>query len=486
MKTQLCCFAVCIATALFSDACSATAASIWVHNGSEISLVASGNNRKLYYEKPRPTLAAQGVTRGTLLFDGRRNGNSYAGKAYVFSLGCPAVPYEVSGQVSSDERTINLAGRAPIRNKQCDVEGYRDDVLTFAFVEVQGPGEGLSFCAYRNAIVPCTRLTNPGGQAAALGLDYQFAKAVPLWPNQALFGSAVETTMFKGEDNEYYNRTVTGVSRDSLISKKPLTSEPFDATFVDVGLAESRGRGAVWTKYNSKLVAIEDTFRGAEVFEFWSKATSRGAICGSEIKPTDDDEFPFRACAFARKTSSSNSSLIEYCAFRENTDSQVKDAPLCINVASEKGGKRRVLSTWYSRHDVSGGAGGESEIKCEIPHQKVETVSALLQSFLESYLGQSSRVSKRQNFSRFDASGSRIAEPEEKLFVRTFLRGSVVDEAIFMSTSFTVCAQPSDDITDYREPGEAVGNRIRNRFLSLLVRTARKLEPNAKCEYGTW
>jgi hypothetical protein len=42
------------------------------------------------------------------------------------------------------------------------------------------------------------------------------------------------------------------------------------------------------------------------------------------------------------------------------------------------------------------------------------------------------------------------------------------------------------DITDYREPSEALGDRIKNRFLSLLAKTVRELEPKAKREYGAW
>ena len=105
---------------------------LWNHNGSTVRLVASGATRKFYYESPRDGLAAVGVAKGTLLFSGAKNGNRYAGTAYVFSR-CGAQPYEVSGQVSDDQRQVTLHGRAPIVDSSCQIAGYRSDPLVFNF-----------------------------------------------------------------------------------------------------------------------------------------------------------------------------------------------------------------------------------------------------------------------------------------------------------------------------------------------------------------
>ena len=71
--------------------------SIWTHNGSTVRWVSSGQDRWLYYLKPRPGLIAIGVEPDTLLFQGHRIGNILAGTAYVFSENCPPTPYPVEG-----------------------------------------------------------------------------------------------------------------------------------------------------------------------------------------------------------------------------------------------------------------------------------------------------------------------------------------------------------------------------------------------------
>ena len=69
----------------------AHADSCWNHNGSLMRLKANGNARAFYYENPRSVLANAGVVRGTLLFDGAKNGNRYDGTARRFSTRCPSV-----------------------------------------------------------------------------------------------------------------------------------------------------------------------------------------------------------------------------------------------------------------------------------------------------------------------------------------------------------------------------------------------------------
>ena len=109
---------------------SAHAASLWEHNGSTVYLESSGSSRKFYYEAPRAGLS---VKRGTLLFNGVKNGDQYSGTAYVFSKECGPIGYSVSGTVSTDQRSVTMIGKAPRRDANCRVVGYRDDELVFTF-----------------------------------------------------------------------------------------------------------------------------------------------------------------------------------------------------------------------------------------------------------------------------------------------------------------------------------------------------------------
>jgi hypothetical protein len=107
--------------------------SLWSHNGSTLYLIADQDKRAFHYSLPRPEIAAQGVQRGTLLFDGRRAGTRYEGTARHFSKKCGIRTYQVSGVVES-ERRIVLIGRATrIDFDTCDfVENFTDN-LQFDF-----------------------------------------------------------------------------------------------------------------------------------------------------------------------------------------------------------------------------------------------------------------------------------------------------------------------------------------------------------------
>jgi hypothetical protein len=107
------------------------APSTWDHNGSQVSLSATGARRQFHYQAPVASLLGLGVQPGTLLFDGRRDGNQYSGTAYVFSKVCGPRAYAVTGPVSPEERTVTMYGKAPIVNSNCRVVKHRDDVLVF-------------------------------------------------------------------------------------------------------------------------------------------------------------------------------------------------------------------------------------------------------------------------------------------------------------------------------------------------------------------
>ncbi|WP_350334449.1 hypothetical protein [Coralliovum pocilloporae] len=115
---------------------SAQADSCWNHNGSLMRLVAQGNQRWMYYENPKAVLRRAGVRRGTLLFNGYKNGNYYVGTARRFSKYCPGTPleYQVEGPVRSDQLQVTVYGTYQVY-RQCRATGrYRDDRLVFTYV----------------------------------------------------------------------------------------------------------------------------------------------------------------------------------------------------------------------------------------------------------------------------------------------------------------------------------------------------------------
>jgi hypothetical protein len=108
--------------------------SLWEHNGSIMRLVADGDTRKFFYQTPRQGMINEGVMEGTPLFDGVRNGDTYSGTAFVFRRQCGSFPFEVSGTVSADERTVTMTGDAPRIAGNCSIGGHVSDTLVFRLV----------------------------------------------------------------------------------------------------------------------------------------------------------------------------------------------------------------------------------------------------------------------------------------------------------------------------------------------------------------
>lgn len=126
-------FLICSLSVLF--ACNAFADSYWNHNGSIMRLSSSGNHRIFSYEIPSNKMLKTGVSKGTMLFDGRRIGNKYAGIAKVFSEYCVnPLSYQVSGYVVN-ERKVVLSGTREIYAENCIATGrYTTDSLEFNYV----------------------------------------------------------------------------------------------------------------------------------------------------------------------------------------------------------------------------------------------------------------------------------------------------------------------------------------------------------------
>ncbi|WP_209011781.1 hypothetical protein [Roseibium aggregatum] len=121
------------AATVFSTAASAD--SCWTHNGSLMRLQAQGNQRWLSYEVPRPQLRAGGVQRGTLLFNGVKQGNWYRGTARVFSKYCPGTPleYAVEGPVRSDQLQVTVRGTREVYDHCRPTGRYTTDTLVFTY-----------------------------------------------------------------------------------------------------------------------------------------------------------------------------------------------------------------------------------------------------------------------------------------------------------------------------------------------------------------
>ena len=108
--------------------------SAWQHNNSQMKLSADGDRVVIAYDRPRSGLADLGINSGTPLFNGTRSGSALIGQATTFSRRCGERKFEVSGMALSDDRRIELRGRKPNLDGNCNITSHRDEVLVFELV----------------------------------------------------------------------------------------------------------------------------------------------------------------------------------------------------------------------------------------------------------------------------------------------------------------------------------------------------------------
>jgi hypothetical protein len=89
---------------------------MFMHNGSLMRMVnlSYGRGIEIRYVEPRPGLQDVGVHEGTILFNGRWQGNNLVGQARTFSSGCNPMTYEVKGWVGRYGEIVLEAPRAPV------------------------------------------------------------------------------------------------------------------------------------------------------------------------------------------------------------------------------------------------------------------------------------------------------------------------------------------------------------------------------------
>jgi hypothetical protein len=112
-------------------------ASYWTSGDSEVGLVAVGASRSFVYTVPAPALA-QIVRPGDVLFEGRKEGDRYVGRARVLDDACGDEPFEVSGPVTAGGQRVEVSGSRIRQGATCGQPGAQLVTLRFDFVRQQG------------------------------------------------------------------------------------------------------------------------------------------------------------------------------------------------------------------------------------------------------------------------------------------------------------------------------------------------------------
>jgi hypothetical protein len=104
----------------------------WMHNDSVMCLIAEGDLRAFFYDKPRRGMTKAGVKSGDLLFSGRAVDMHYIGTAFQFKGRCGKFAYEVRGNILDDYRRVKMYGQAPKVDDNCKITGRVPDTLEFS------------------------------------------------------------------------------------------------------------------------------------------------------------------------------------------------------------------------------------------------------------------------------------------------------------------------------------------------------------------
>jgi hypothetical protein len=102
--------------------------SLWLHNGSIMSLKSNGDAVDLYYARPSRFMSETGAINGTPYFKGHKEGQTYQGKAYVYTRYCKGrqFGFEVTGVENAEHTSIVLKGKPPHVNIDICKTGFFD------------------------------------------------------------------------------------------------------------------------------------------------------------------------------------------------------------------------------------------------------------------------------------------------------------------------------------------------------------------------
>jgi hypothetical protein len=326
---------------------------------------------------------------------------------------------------------------------------------------------------------------------------YRPLRAIPLWPNNDIFGGYDNVTADfdpKRFDPKYYNRIAEDdtVPREHDIRRMPIKNYAFGPNYAWRRFAALKNHVAA--NYLA-LLSTSEVFRGDEVFALWMIAVSKGVICGDASQLEKGE--PVADCGFSRvKESGSRQTTIEYCGFGRFAESGASDSPLCIEVAKKNAKRISVLASpyvFYGQFQETGGA--EGTLFCFFEGKTADELKERVGQFLTQYLGDSrkyvTRAQSRENLLpplpsltsySFKGEGLRIRDDQEHLFKRVYVTGNYGQANMSVQFSATISVHASDNIIDYREPNEAMGNRLRNRFFEKISELSRDISPRSKCE----
>ena len=135
--------------------------SLWTSRGSVFGLIADRDRRAFAVVETSRELAATQVPPGALIFEGRKIGRTFEGKAKAYNVNCPPLEYDVKGPVATNGESVSLSGLMPRLDKppSCQITQTAPNTMVFALKRDGSPPVPVAELSQPNQIPAPAALT---------------------------------------------------------------------------------------------------------------------------------------------------------------------------------------------------------------------------------------------------------------------------------------------------------------------------------------
>ena len=107
----------------------------WSYDGSTFTFTWDGHETHFLYETPSSAFISTKVRKGTSLFDGVKQGNTFVGEmSYMANNDCSLlIGVPTRGELSDDYTRVTFHTKRPFLNAECNIVREQDDVVTLVF-----------------------------------------------------------------------------------------------------------------------------------------------------------------------------------------------------------------------------------------------------------------------------------------------------------------------------------------------------------------
>lgn len=168
---------------------NAKVSSYWQYGSSEVGLIAEGASRRFLYTKPDLNVPHP-ARAGDMIFDGRKEGENYVGKARLPGDTCGDDTFEVNGPIANEGKTVNLTGSRNRHGAECSTSGITQENLRLDFVRrISDSGATTTTCGPSPDRQFKTEITRNWGAITMYVPFDNWLSYIKMWPGLKVDGN---------------------------------------------------------------------------------------------------------------------------------------------------------------------------------------------------------------------------------------------------------------------------------------------------------